>query len=61
MPRKFKGRMMFMNNECPKCKGAMVEQEMSPTIKTHVAGFIGVRNLKPFVCKECGFIELWAR
>jgi len=45
-------------DECPKCKGSMVEQEFDNSMATSAMG-VGGRNLKPFICKDCGYVELW--
>jgi predicted nucleic-acid-binding Zn-ribbon protein len=43
--------------KCPKCGGEMEEGETRPLLT--LGGFLKPRSILRYVCKNCGYIELY--
>jgi predicted nucleic-acid-binding Zn-ribbon protein len=45
--------------KCPKCGGEMEETELLP--RSTLGGFWKPRIILPYVCRKCGYIELYEK
>jgi predicted nucleic-acid-binding Zn-ribbon protein len=43
--------------KCPKCGAEMKKEELVP--HSTLGGFWKPRRILPYVCRECGYIELY--
>jgi len=43
--------------KCPKCGGEMEKGELLP--RSTLGGFWKPKRILPYVCKRCGYIELY--
>jgi predicted nucleic-acid-binding Zn-ribbon protein len=48
---------MNETKKCPKCRGEMEKAELLP--RSTLGGFWKPRTILPYVCRKCGYVELY--